>query len=349
MKTSVKIMFLVLFVLFAGIDKLSARDEYSRVIRKEYPVNPDAQLVISNQYGKVHCNNWDKPVIAFEIVLRTEASSEQAAQKILDHITIAMSGSPTLVDVRTTIDKSGFSGHSNVNVDFTVNMPASVNLDLTNKFGDIYINELNGKGKISLSYGNMEINKLDNSDNLLDIKFSKADIKSIKGAVALLKYSELEIEYAGSLRLDSKFSNVTANKIISLNASLEGGDMNLENSGAVESKSKFSDIEITRIEKNLTLDIQYGNCDVREMPADFSSITINNKYADVSVGLPEGVSYILEADLKFCDLDFPEDEANFSQKITGNTSKSYKAVVGKEAKPSGKVTVKSEFGNVSLD
>jgi hypothetical protein len=349
MRTSTKIVFLALLMVSAGITKIQAREEYSRVIRKEYTVNPDAQLIISNLYGKVHCNNWDKPLVSFEIVLRVEASNEQAAQKLMDRIIIAMSGSPTLVDVRTTLEKEGFSGHSMVNVDYTINMPASVNLDLTNKFGDIYINELNGKGKINLSYGNMEVNKLGNSDNLLDIKFSKANIKSIQGAVVLLKYSELELDYAGSLRLDSKYSDLTANKIISLTGNLEGGKLDMENSTAVDSKSKFSDLDITRIEKNLTLDIQYGNCEVSEMPADFANISIHNKYADISIGLPEGANYVLEAELKFCDLDFPEEKANFSQKITGNTSKSYKAVVGKDTNPPGRIKVISEYGNISLE
>ena len=349
MRTSRKIMLLALLILIAGIDRLQAREEYSRVISKEYSVNPDAQLVISNQYGKVHCNNWDKPMISVEVTLRVEASSEQSAQKLMDRITIAMSGSPTLVDVRTTFDNGSFNGRSKVNVDYVINMPVSVNLELNNKFGDIYVNELNGKGKIMLSYGNMEINKLGNSENFLEIKFSKANIKSIKGAVVKLSYSELEIDYAGSLRLDSKYSNLTANKVISLNVNMEGGKLDMENSSAVESRSKFSDLDITRIEKNLTLDIQYGNCEIKEMPVDFGTIIINNKYADISIGIPETASYLLDADLKFCDLDFPEGKANFTQKITGNTSKSYKAVIGKEANPTSKITVKSEFGNVSLE
>lgn len=342
-------MLVLLFVFSAGLNNLQAHEEYSRIIKKEYAVSPDAQLVISNQYGKVHCNNWDKPMIAIEVTLRVEASGEQAAQKLMDRITIAMTGSQSRVEVSTTIEKGGFSGRNNVNIDYTVSMPASVNLDLTNKFGDIYINELNGKGKINLSYGNMEINKLGNSDNLLDIKFSQGNIKAIQGAVLLLKYSSLEIDYAGSLRLDGKYSDLTANKIISLNGTMEGGKLEMENSSAVESRSKFSDINITRLEKNLTLDIQYGNCEIHEMPADFGNININNKYADISIGLPPGASYALDADLKFCDLDFPEDKANFTQKITGNTSKYYKAVIGKEANPSQKITLKSEFGNISLE
>jgi hypothetical protein len=228
-------------------------------------------------------------------------------------------------------------------------MPTTINLDLSNKFGDIFINELGGKGKINLGYGNMEVNKFSNPDNLLDIKFSKANVKSINGAVVNLKYSEMELGYAGSIRLDSKYSNLDADKIISLSVDFEGGKLNMENSSVIESKSKFSDLNITRLEKSLTLDIQYGNCDVHEMAAGFTSINIRNKYGNVDIGLPANANYALDAELKFCELDFPEEKANITQKIITNTSKSYKANIGKEVTPTSKIFIRSEFGNVSLE
>jgi hypothetical protein len=348
MKTCSRIV-LTLLVLVAGMSEVKAHDEYSRVIKKEYAVNPDAQLVIVNQYGKIKCTNWDKPAISVEVILTAEASSEEAAQKILDRITIAMTGSPSLVDLRSTIEKGGSQGHSKFNINFNVFLPASINVDLTNKFGDISMDVINGKGKISLSYGNLEINKLENSDNLLDIKFSKVNVKSIKGAVVLLKYSELEMEYAGSLRVDSKYSDITGNNVISLNINFEGGKLEIEKASAVEGHSKFGDLSFSRIETSLQLDIQYGNCDVEEMPATFSTIRIDNKYADVSIGIPKDASYTLEADLKFCDLDFPSGNATFTQKIKTNTSKSYRAVIGKESAQAAKITINSEFGNISLE
>jgi hypothetical protein len=340
---------LVCLLFIAAGQPAWSHDEYSKVIRKEYPVNPDAQFTIENKFGKIHCNNWDKNVISIEVKITVEAGSETTANNLMDKITIAMTGSPSLVEVRTQIGDGSFSGRTKVNVDYMISMPAGISLDATNKFGDIFINELTGKAKINISYGNLEVNRFDNSDNLLDIKFSKANIKSLKGAVLMLKYSEMDLDYAGSLRLDSKYSNLDAGKIISLSGSFEGGKLDMDNSSVIDSKSKFSDLSITRIEKSLTLDIQYGNCDVDEMPADFTSINVKNKYANISIGISEAASYVLDATLKFCELDFPEGAANFSQKVITNTSKSYHATVGKNPATTSKVNVNSEFGNVSLE
>jgi hypothetical protein len=164
----------------------------------------------------------------------------------------------------------------------------------------------------------------------------------------MLKYSEMNLDYAGSLRMDSKFSDFDAEKIIALNMNFEGGKLNMENSSAVDSKSKFSDIDIQRIEQSLNLDIQYGNCDVHEMPANFTSVNILNKYGDVSIGLSEQAKYTLEADLKFCELDFPSDKAKFSFRSTTPTANTYKGTIGGTDAPVSKVVVHSEYGNVSL-
>jgi hypothetical protein len=349
MKTIVKIAFFILALIFLlGIKGAKAHDEFTRVIKKEFSVKPDAQLTVNNRFGKVHCANWEKNSISFEVTITVTAADQDEAEKKFNRISIDFTDSPSAVTAITNMEEMKNSGKGHFSIDYMINMPVTINLEVTNKFGDIFINEVQGKARINLGYGNLEAKKLGNSDNLLDIKFSKANVNWIKGAVLSLKYSEMNLDYAGSLRLDSKFSDLDAEKIIALNVVFEGGKLNMENSSAVESKSKFSDIDIQRIEQSLNLDIQYGNCDVHEMPADFTSVNIRNKYGDVSIGLNEQAKYSLEADLKFCDLDFPSDKAKFSFRSTTPTEKSYRGTVGGTDSPVSKVVVNSQYGNVSL-
>jgi hypothetical protein len=349
MKTIFKIAFFILaFIFILGIKGAKAHDEFTRVIKKEFAVNPDAQLTVNNRFGKVHCANWEKNTVSFEVTITVTAADQEEAEKKFKRIAIDFTDSPAAVTAITNMEEIKNPGRGRFSIDYMINMPLNINLDVTNKFGDIYINEIQGKAKINLGYGNLEAKKLGNSDNLLDIKFSKARVNWIKGAVLSLKYSDMQLDYAGSLRLDSKYSNLDAEKIIALNVVFEGGKLNMENSSAVDSKSKFSDIDIQRIEQSLNLDIQYGNCEVHEMPVDFTSVNIRNKYGNVSIGLNDQSKYSLEADLKFCDLDYPEEKAKFSYRSTTPTAKSYKGTIGGGDTPGSKVTVKSEFGNVSL-
>ncbi len=349
MKTILRIIPILALIFFLAPGDARAHDDYTKVIKKEYTVNPDAQVILENKFGQIHCNNWDKNLVSIEIRITVTASSQESANRLLGLVDIISNGSPTQVEARTVFGKEGFSGNSKINVDYTVNMPVTVNLNLTNKFGDVFLNDLSGKGNLTIAYGNMEVNKLLNTDNVIDIKFGKCTLQYITGAMVSMKYSEMKVEYAGSLFIDSKFSDFKGNKILSLAIGFEGGKMDIENSSAITGKSKFSDLSISHLDKKLDLDIQYGTCDVSEIAADFSLINIRNKYGDVKVNIPSAASYSLDAELKFCDLDFPEDQANLTQKITTNTSKSYIAIVGKKSNPEAKVNVRSEFGNVSLE
>jgi hypothetical protein len=349
MKTAIKIaLFTLMMILLLGIKGAKAHEDYKKVIKKEVTVNADAQLTINNRFGKVHISNWEKNEITIEVTITVEASDQESADKKFNRISIGFTESPSLVTAITNINDGKGSPKGHFSIDYMVNMPTTNNLDVTNKFGDIFINEIKGKTKIDLGYGNLEAKKLENSDNLLDIKFSKARVNWMTGAVLTLKYSAMSLDYAGSLRLNSKYSDLDAEKIIALNVELEGGKLNMEKSSAVESRSKFSDIDIQRIEQSHNLDLQYGNCDVHEMPADFTFINIRNKYGDVSIGISEQSKYSLEADLKFCDLDYPENNAKFSFRSTSPTEKSYKGIIGGTENPTSKVTVKSQYGNISL-
>ena len=348
MKTIYKFLpvLLLIFILFQG--KASAYDESSKVIKKEYTVNPDARVLLDNKFGQIHINNWDKNMVSIEIRITVGASSPEKAQKLLDLVTIVSEGTPSNVQIRTMLSKD-FSDNKKLSVDYTVNMPSTIMLNLTNKFGDVFLNELSGKGNFDISYGNIEINKLMNSNNVININFGKGEIHYITGAMVSLKYSDLQVEYAGSLYVDSKFSNLEGIKIISLSLGFEGGKLDLDNSSVITGKSKFTDLSISHLDKKIDLDIQYGNCDVDQISADFTLVSIRNKYGHVSVNIPSGTSYSLDADLKFCDLDFPDDQAAFTQKISTNTSKSFRGTVGKNPNPEAKVIIRSEFGNVSLE
>ena len=128
-------------------------------------------------------------------------------------------------------------------------MPATVNLNVTNKFGDVFLNELSGKGNLAVAYGNIEANKLLNTDNVIDIRFGKGSFQYITGAVVSMKYSEMKVVYAGSLFIDSKFSDLKGDKIVSLAIGFEGGKMDIGNSSSITGKSKFSDLSISHLDK----------------------------------------------------------------------------------------------------
>lgn len=350
MKTAQKVTLMILLLILAIGMKGATINEYTRVIKKEFNVNPDAQLTVSNKFGQIHCSNWDKNVVSIEVKVIVEAANDNSAAKMLEKINVNFNGTSSFVEATTMFEEMKSSGRNKFQVDYLISLPSGMSIDLTNKFGDIHINEASGKARINLSYGSLDVNKLNNSDNFIELKFcGSAKINSMKGAVVNLKYSTLDVEYAGSIRLDSKFSNLNADKIIALNMVFEGGALDVKNSSTVESRSKYSDMDFEKVEQNLNLDIQYGSCSVHTMGPDFTSISIKNRYADVDVRLSETAVYTLDAQMKYCEISFPESNSVLNYRSVTPTSSEFRGVVGsKDIKPRANVVVRSDYGSVSL-
>ncbi|HRY61576.1 MAG TPA: hypothetical protein P5266_05205, partial [Candidatus Fermentibacter sp.] len=146
MKPIVKFsLFLLAFLLLLGIKGVKAQDEFTRVVRREFSVNPDALLTVNNRFGKIHCTNWDKQEVSIEATVTVTAPNQAAADKRLDRITIDISGTASAVNAITRLDEVKGSGKIRFSIDYMISLPASMNLDLTDKFGDIFINEVHGR------------------------------------------------------------------------------------------------------------------------------------------------------------------------------------------------------------
>jgi hypothetical protein len=348
MKTLLKItIFTLILILALGIKGAKAHDEYSKVIRKEYPLPADGQLTISNKFGKIHFNNWEKNAVSFEITVTAAAPDKNSAEKMLDLVDFVFNSYPTTLEAKTRFGEHVNQGKSSIRVDYMVNIPAGISLNVINKFGDVFLNEVSGKTRLEVAYGNLEANKLGNSDNFIDLSFGKANLSWSKGVVLMLKYSQMDLLYSGSLYLDSKFSDVDAGEIISATINSEGGNISLEKSALLKSKSRFTTLDIGRIEKSMNLDMQYGACEVHEVPADFTSIVISNQYGDIEIGITDAATYQIEAELKFCEIDYPEKKSKFSFRSSSPVEKTLKGYIGSD-NPNSKVQVKSQYGSISL-
>ena len=173
MKTLIKILIPLQIAVIALSPVTSLGEDYSKTIKNKYNVNDNAQLVIQNKFGEVRCLNWTEKAVSIEVTITVDASSQEKAQKLLDKISVSMSGSSDKVEAITDIAETGFN-NVEFSIDYIVMMPENVRLDLMNKFGDSYVEEVSGQSRLEIQYGNMEIKSLKHSSNNIIVKFSDA-------------------------------------------------------------------------------------------------------------------------------------------------------------------------------
>lgn len=346
MKTLIKITILPLLALLVNNVGLAGKNaEFTREIRKEFTVNPDAKLVLENKFGDIRISTCDENKVTVLVQITVDARDLESAVSIFEKVKVNFSNTPELVEARTVIeDNTNVRGK--FSIDYIVSMPVTMSLEADNRFGDLVAGEIGGKAKITIGYGNLEINKLSNSDNLIEVKFGKADIDWIKGAVMILKYSEFDGDYAGSLNLNSSYSNFSANKVIALDATFEGGNLDLQGTSVLACRSKFSDITIGTLDQKLELTNNYGSFEVNEVPAGFSSINVTNSYGNIDLGISLAAAYNLEADMHFCNLEYDAANATMNYLNDSSHDQQLKGAIG--SNPTGSVKVSSNYGNVSL-
>jgi len=154
------------------------REEFTKTIKKEFDITKTGEIGISNQFGKVEINTWNKNRAKFSIVIAVRTSSESKAQEIFDRIDIDFANGSDYVKAVTEIgsqrSKWGWGGWSgNNNADFAINyevfVPKSVALDIT-------ADGFTGSLEFEMAHGNGTIvmaNSLDADISHSNIRFKK--------------------------------------------------------------------------------------------------------------------------------------------------------------------------------
>ncbi|MFC2102367.1 hypothetical protein ACFLS7_05185 [Bacteroidota bacterium] len=321
------------------------KDGMTKVIKKEFQVRSDAKLKLNNRFGDITCTLWDKDVIDIVVTISVDTKSETSAEKIFSKIDISFNGSESEVEVATKLAKN-LNSKGHFSIDYKVMMPKSVSLDLINKFGDVMISELNAKSAIRVEYGKAALGKLNHGDNLLTIAFGSASVESMKGAVVMIQFSKMRIDYAGSLKINSKYTDVNAGEVVVMEGKFEGGTIDISQASVLTLETKFSSFTVGSVKQKINLDAEFGSFNVKTVNAGFKSLAVDNKHGSVEVGIPETIGYTLDAESHFGSIKFLKTNNSFSTLNVTGQDEVYKGTVGDA--PTANVKIRNEFGSINL-
>ena len=347
MKTRIKPIFILIAVLFAIHGGVAGKTtEFTREIKKDFAVNPGAKLILDNKFGDIRITATDQNKVSVQVLITVDARDLESATKFFEKVNIQFTNTADQVEARTILDED-MRTRGSFSIDYHITMPVSMSLDATNKFGDLIAGEIAGKARLKVGYGNLEVGKLSNSDNLVEVRFGEADFNSVKGAVVTIKYSDMDIEYAGSLNLNSEFSDVTVETGVVMDATFEGGNLEIGTLSVLTCRSKFSDIVIEGLDQKLDLTNKYGSFEIESIPSKFSSLSVVNDYGNIELGISADASYKLDATMHFCNLEFNKGKASFDYLNDSDHDLTARGTVG--TNPTATVKVISNFGNVELE
>jgi len=359
MKTS-QFKYLILFIfalptlVMANDGKLKGKYTKEKTISKEYDVNSDAVLKVSNSYGNLTLTSWNENRVVIEVMIKTNGNNEDKVQKKLDEITVEFEASSDMVSAKTKFNKDkgwgwnwGSSGNVNMQIDYTIKVPIKNSVHLNNDYGHINLDRIDGYAKINCDYGRLDIGELHGRNNDLNFDYtSKSSIGYIRSGNIRADYSGFTIEKAGDLVLNADYTNSNVGEMNNLQYSSDYGNLVVDKADNVTGNGDYINVKLGTINGNVEINSDYGSVKIDNMAADAGNIEIHSDYTGIKIGYNANYHFDFEITTEYANVNGKDNfEIGISKEKSGD--RYYKGYYG--SPNSGKnVSITSEYGSVSF-
>lgn len=275
---------------------VAAQFTESKQINKRFKLTPETRIEITNKYGKIKINTWEKDSILFDIKIKVEDKKLSRLEKLISEIDFDFITSQHFIIARTKVGENRGSlekevlnlkelliqSDGKIEIDFTVWMPKTNQLRVENKFGDIYIDDYLGDIEIILSNGNLKSHDFSGKTSL-KLSFADATINKMKTGRLDCNYSEIHIKKADKLQIVSKSSDFEITEINELSAESRRDKFRIQLIDILAAKGSFTNYRITEINESLNVKTEYGDLDIEKVAPGFKSVFIESKSTDINL------------------------------------------------------------------
>ncbi len=326
MKTKLVILVcnLLIFSLFqTNLWAQTDNTKLTKTLNRTFKVKAEPEIELLNKYGQIIVDTWNSDSVRVEIEVSAFASKEENAQRMLDRVEVDFSEIQGNLKIETMLDRktdaiselwnkvTDFSktvlSENNLHINFRLSVPPQTFLLLTNKFGDVYIDEL-GKANLFVSYGNLKINALQKSSTI-ELRFGSARIKRIQDALLKLNIAEVSIETAENLEIESLSSTVEVEKAKRIKTNSRNDKIRVKHLGFLEGKSHFTRFKLASLAGSTQMLMSYGEMVIDWVDPNFTEIQIESKATDIEVIFAKNAYY---------EVDMPEKQGTKQPEKKGN-------------------------------
>lgn len=340
-----KYLYKIAFLSVAVILTVAAQaQDLNKKEHKTFHVKQGDKLIVDTKFSDVTIVNHKSNDIVIVATVEVDGPSKRE-KAAFEEIKIILKQEGNNVIAKTEFPKK--MSLKDFEIKFKIEVPVYINLDLDLAFGNLFMDELQGKTNLDVSYSTFRANVLASTENELEFAFmDNVSIAYVNQALIYFSYSEVEIKKASVIKGKSSFSEIKIGELDKLNLSMTKYDeWDIEKVGSFSATSRFSEIDLGFLASQLVIDINYGELDIDRTSKDFELIDIDGSFAECDVNVESGASYTIEADASFADVNF--DSGNFKgNRYKKTTSIEINGTVG--TSPKGKVKVKTSYGDVDL-
>jgi hypothetical protein len=356
MKTKIYSSGIILGFLLVINLGIYSQNAVKKEFHEEFPTNLNTVLTLDNKYGDMDLKNWDKDLIQIDVIVNVENTSQEKAEKLLSYIDVVFSVEGDAVTAKTVFDEkfsntSTWRDDNDLHIDYTILMPKDIQLNLYNKYGDVFINEITGRASIGIKYGKLKANRIYRGNEKplteIDLGYSDASIEESDWLKVTMKYSNLNMNTTSAIILLSKYSKISISECSSLVIDGKYDSYRLGKLSNLVAVCAYSPFEIDEVREKLSMETEYSDCKIEYVPATFSSIDITTKYGGYRIGIDPNASYQIDGQAEYAKISYPD--VGKVNRIVENTSMQVNGIVGTGTNPSATVRIITKYGGIKLD
>jgi hypothetical protein len=357
-----KSLFILILALIVSVPSQGQSFNENRTFNKSFHVNREMSLEVTNKYGTIHITPWNKDSVSLRVEVDANSSNLDRLHKMFNGININITGSSFQIRAESEFNQNidilfeTFKGMTNkiipsesrLQINYFINAPEYLDMQISNKYGDVYMENNTGKFSLSLSNGNFKANSL-NESNQLELTFCDATINSIKKGYINSSFSDVEIGESQDIKITSISSRFDLKKAGKFDAESRRDKFYIGTVSEVRGDSYFTDYRINELEKVIDVVTKYGSLNADDIQKGLDFINISSSYSDISLTFDPSASYNVDIRHINAFLVLPDKNTEIEKKTVNEDKKEY-MTFGTVGRNPGKVKVSIDAtrGNIYL-
>ncbi|MDG1780303.1 MAG: hypothetical protein P8H59_05070 [Flavobacteriales bacterium] len=177
--------------------------------------------------------------------------------------------------------KRSFGSGQRVKVDLTIWLPDGLDIEVLNKFGDVYFTNYTGELDVEVSHGDLRANNLPNP-NRIKVEYGKVKLGQIGNGKLDISYSEsVRIDEAQDIFIKSNSSDIEIEDVLSLQLDSRNDDLRIEKAGKVTGTTFLTDIRLQELATSMDVNCRMGELRMRSINASCRSLKIRSSGTDL--------------------------------------------------------------------
>lgn len=293
-KFTFKLALLFFILINAGI--ISAQYNLEKNSSHEFNISSSSSLFADVQFSEIEVLNWDKPFIKTDVNVTTSGSDKKTIESLLNSIEVSVTQEGQNVYINTILpDKLTNRRDAKFEIKIEVYSPKYINVNLDNKYGTAYIEEISGQASLNTSYGTLNVQNLTRGNKLplnqINISYGKATIESANWVKSSAKYSKLNVDEANMITVFSKYSSINIDRAESVASEAKYDTYKLGEIDSFIGNLEYGNINMNVLNDILELNAEYSNIKIMEVSENFSQIKLDTKNGGCKIFINPSASF----------------------------------------------------------